>query len=106
VLQARGVAVGPEDGDGRVARQAEGLEPFVGLLAVVEGRRHAVDAHVGVGDELEGRPFARFDRVVGFDVAVDWGRFMLVSWARDNCWSFRCSHPRGHGSRHWTSQWC
>jgi hypothetical protein len=42
------------------------------LLAVVEGRSHAVDAHVGVGDELERGPFSGLDRVVGFDVAVDW----------------------------------
>ena len=35
VLEARRVAVRPEDGDAVVAGQAEGLEAFVGLLAVV-----------------------------------------------------------------------
>ncbi len=32
------------------------LEPLVRLHPVVERRRHPVDAHVRVGDELEGRP--------------------------------------------------
>ncbi len=72
VLQAHGVAVRAKDRDGRVARQAESLEALVGLLTVVEGRRHAVDAHVGVGNETEWRPFPRLDRVVRLDVAVDW----------------------------------
>lgn len=71
MLHALGVLVGAEDGDLLVAGKAEGLQPFVGLLPVVEGGRHAVHAQVGVGDELEGRPFARLDRVVGFDVTVD-----------------------------------
>lgn len=72
VLHADGVAVGAEDLDGGVTRGAEGLEPLVGLLAVVEGRGHAVYADVRVGDELERGPLAGLVRVVGLDVAVDW----------------------------------
>lgn len=71
VLEARGVSVRAEDGDGLVAGRAEGLEALIGLLAVVEGRRHAVDAHEGVGHEAERRPFARRFGVRGFDVAID-----------------------------------
>lgn len=71
VLEARGVSVWAEDGDDLVAGRAEGLEALVGLLAVVEGRRHAVDAHEGVGHEAERRPFARRFGVRGFDVAID-----------------------------------
>ena len=70
VLHALGVLVGAEDGDRVVAGKTESLETLVGLLAVVEGGRHAVHADVGVGDEAEGRPFACFDGVGGFDVAV------------------------------------
>lgn len=54
VLEPGRVAVRAEYGDLVVAREAEGFEAFVGLLAVVEGRGHAVEADVGVGDELEG----------------------------------------------------
>ncbi|RBQ66890.1 hypothetical protein VDGD_21652 [Verticillium dahliae] len=72
VLEAQGVAVGPEEGDRVVAGAAEGLEALVRLLAVVEGRRHAVDAHKGRRHELERRPLAGRLAVGGLDVAVDW----------------------------------
>jgi len=72
VLKAHGITVGAEEGDAtRFARHAEGLEAFQGLLAVVEGWRHAVNAHVRVGDELKGRPFASGLGVYGFDMAVN-----------------------------------
>lgn len=61
VLEPHGVAVRAEDGDVVVAGQAECLEALVGLLAVVERRRHAVDAHVRVRHILDGRPLARVD---------------------------------------------
>lgn len=71
VLHADGVAVGAEDlnvaGGG-----AECLETLIGLLAVVQGRGHAVDADEGVRDELGSSPFPRLDRVVALDVAIDW----------------------------------
>lgn len=70
VLHAHGVAVGAEDLD--VARGgAEGLEALVGLLAVVEGGGHAMDADEGVRHELGSSPLARLYRVVALDVAVD-----------------------------------
>lgn len=58
VLHASGIAVGTEDLNGGIAGRAEGLEALIGLLAVVEGGGHAMDADVRVGDELEGRPLA------------------------------------------------
>lgn len=78
VLHAGGVLVRAEDLEAGVAGGAEGLEALVGLLAVVEGGGHAVDADVGVGDELEGGPLARLLGPVGLDVAVDWGLWLLV----------------------------
>lgn len=80
VLHAGGVAVRAEDLEAGVAGGAEGLEPLVGLLAVVEGRGHAVDADVGVGDELEGGPLACLLGPVGLDVAVDWGLLVGEVW--------------------------
>ena len=72
MLKADGVAVGAKEGDAAgFARHAEGLEAFQHLLPIVKGWRHAVDAHVRVGDELEGRPFASGLGVGGFDMAVD-----------------------------------
>lgn len=72
VLQAHGVLVGAENGEAAVlAGHAEGLEALVGLLAVVEGGRHAMEAHIGVGDELERRPLASGLGVGRFDVSVD-----------------------------------
>lgn len=71
VLHAGGVAVGAEDLDGGVAGCAEGLEALVNLLTIVEGGRHAVETDEGVGDELQGRPFAGLLGVVGLDVAID-----------------------------------
>lgn len=71
VLHAGGVAVGAEDLDGGVAGCAEGLEALVDLLTIVEGGRHAVEADEGVGDKLQGRPFAGLLGVVGLDVAID-----------------------------------
>lgn len=71
MLETGGVAVGAEDGDG-VGGRAEGFKTFVGLLAVIEGGRHAVEAEEGVGDEFWGRPLFGFGAVVALDVAVDW----------------------------------
>ena len=71
VLHALGVAVGPEDGYG-VVGEAEGLEALVRLLAVVERRRHAVQAHVRVRHEPEGAPFPGRHGVGRFDMAVDY----------------------------------
>lgn len=68
-LHAGGIAVGTKDGD-LVIGSAEGLQPLVGLLTVIQSRGHAVDADVGVRNKLEGRPFARLDRVVRLDVTV------------------------------------
>lgn len=56
VLHASGIAIGAEDLNGRVAGSAEGFEALVGLLAVVEGGGHAVDANEGVSHKLQGRP--------------------------------------------------
>lgn len=89
VLEADGVLVRAEDVDGVVAGGAEGLEALVGLLAVVEGRGHAVDAHEGVRDELEGRPLAGRDGVGGLDVAVDCGG-ADVSNDRFRGWQLSC----------------
>lgn len=72
VLHPGGVAVRSEDLDGGVAGGPEGLEALVGLLPVVEGRGHAVDADVWVCNELEGGPFTCLFGEAGFDVAVDW----------------------------------
>lgn len=74
VLHAHGVLVRAEQRNLLVARQAEGLEALVGLLPVVEGRRHAVDADEGVRHILERRPLAGVHRVRRFDVAVDFGK--------------------------------
>lgn len=51
MLKARRVLVRAKDGDLLVTRQAERLEPLVGLLTVVERGRHAVDADVRIHDE-------------------------------------------------------
>lgn len=71
MLHAQGVTIGAEDLDGGVAGGPEGFETLVGLLAVVEGRGHAMDADEGVADEFGGRPLTSFLGPVGFDVAVD-----------------------------------
>lgn len=105
VLEARGVAVGAEDGDAVVARQAEGFEAFVGLLAVVEGGGHAVQADVGVGDEGRGGPDAGVDGVVRFDVAVYWGEAGSARWMVFGERGGR-AYLRGRGSPRWTSQSC
>lgn len=47
VLHALSVLLGTEDVDGLVVRGAVGLQSLVALLAVVETRCHAVDAHEG-----------------------------------------------------------
>lgn len=70
VLHALRVLVGPEDLDFFVRGRSEGFEPFVALLAVVEARGHAVDAEIGVFDELGGAPLAGADGVGGGDVAI------------------------------------
>ena len=71
MLHALGVHNGTEDVDGGIVRRSERLETLVTLLAVVETRRHAMDAQVGVLDELWRCPLAGLDGIVGFDVAVD-----------------------------------
>ena len=53
------------------AGHAEGLDALQGLLALAEGWRHAMDAHIRVRDKLEGCPFIGGFGVNGFDVAVD-----------------------------------
>ena len=58
-----------EDGDA-VIGGPESFNAFVGLLAVVEGGGHAMEAEVGVCDEFGRGPLAGADGVVGFDVAV------------------------------------
>ena len=76
MLKADGVAVWPEEDDtSGIARHAEGLEAFQGLLAVVEGWCHAMNAHVRIRDELEWRPLASGLLVGGFDMAVDLKKF-------------------------------
>ena len=70
VGEALGVLFGAVDGD-FVGGGAEGFHAFVGLLAVVEGGRHAVESYVGVCDEAGTRPDPGFDGVVAFDMAVD-----------------------------------
>ena len=71
VLHACGVLVGPEDLD-LVRRCPERLQPLVGLLPVVQGRRHAVEPDVRVRHELKRRPLARRPGVVRLDVAIHW----------------------------------
>lgn len=77
VLETGSIAVGTEYGD-FVGGGSEGFEAFVGLLTVVEGGGHAVEAEVGVGDELGGRPLSSFGAVMGFYVAVDWNWVLVV----------------------------
>lgn len=71
VLHANGVAIGSKDLNRAIAGCSESFETFVGLLAVVEGGSHAMYADVGVGDKLEGCPFAGLVGVVGLDMAVN-----------------------------------
>jgi hypothetical protein len=52
-LHPLGVTIRAEDGNSRIIGQAESLQAFVGLLAVVEGRSHAMDTDVRVSNELE-----------------------------------------------------
>lgn len=73
MLETEGILLGTEDGY-FVIWCAEGFEAFVGLLTVVETWGHAVDFEEGVGDEFWGGPYSCFDAVMGFDVAVYWGR--------------------------------
>jgi len=77
VLETGCVAVGTEYGN-FVGGGSECFHAFVGLLAVVEGGGHAVEAEVGVGDEFGGRPLSSFGAVVGFYVAVDWNWVLVV----------------------------
>lgn len=70
VGHAGGILRGAEDGDA-VIGGAERLDAFVGLLAVVQGGSHAVEAEAGICDEFWSGPLAGVDGVVGFDVAVD-----------------------------------
>ena len=54
-----------------VVRCSECFDAFKGLLGIVQGRCHAVDAEVGVLDELGFAPLAGLRVVVGFDMAID-----------------------------------
>ena len=70
MLHALRVLVGPEDVYALVGGVAKGFQALVALHAVVEAGRHAVDAEVGVGDELGVGPFPCCLGVGGLDVAV------------------------------------
>lgn len=72
VLKTHPVAVRTEEGDAtRISRHSKGLQSFKGLLAIVEAWCQAVDVHVRVGYDLQGRPFAGGLVVGGFDMAID-----------------------------------
>lgn len=64
-----GVLAGAKDGKA-VVWGAESFDAFVGLLAVVQARRHAVDGKVGRADESWGGPLGGLDAVMGLDMAV------------------------------------
>ena len=57
VGHAGGILRGAENGD-TVVRCAECLYAFIGLLTVIEGGGHPVEAKKGVCDEGWGRPFS------------------------------------------------
>ena len=98
------VACGAEDGD-FVGGRAERFHTFIGLLAVVQRGRHAVDAQIGIRYELRRAPFPSFDAVVGFDVAVDCevsgGDGELGKWRGEGCVS---AYLRGLGNQYHSSQ--
>lgn len=58
-----------EHGDG-VVWGTGGFEALIGLHAIIEGRREAVNAHIGVFDERWHCPFAVLRRPGAFDVAI------------------------------------
>jgi len=70
VCKAGGISIWAEDSD-FVIRGAKGFHPFVGLLPVVEGGSHAMEAEERVCYEFGFGPHAGLDAVVGFDVAID-----------------------------------
>ena len=53
---------------------SECFDTFKSLLSVVQSRGHAMDAEVGIFDELGVAPSASLSVVVGFDMAIDWIR--------------------------------
>lgn len=83
VLHTNCISVGAKDLDRLIAGGAECFEPLIGLLAVVEGGGHAMDADERVGNEFERRPLASLVRIMGLDVAIDCGR-KLVSRRQSN----------------------
>lgn len=70
VCKTFGIVYGAENGYG-VGGRSKCFHAFVGLLAVVEGWCHTVQAQVGVCYEGGRGPFAGFDGVVGFNVSID-----------------------------------
>lgn len=71
MLQASGISIGAENLDRRVTGSAESFQALVGLLTVIEGRGHAMDADKRVGHELKGGPRASLFGVVGLNMAID-----------------------------------
>ena len=63
------ISRGAEDGNA-IGRGAEGFNTLIGLLTVIEGRSHTVEAKVWIGDKLWRAPLGSGYRVVGFDVAI------------------------------------
>ena len=61
---------GAEDGD-LIICCSKCFDTFKSLLGVVQSRCHAMDAEVGVLDELGFVPFAGLSVVVGFYMAID-----------------------------------
>jgi len=69
VRHSGGILGWAEDGNAIIGG-SESFDAFVGLLAVVKGRSHAMEAEVGVCDEFWRGPLACVDGVVGFYVAI------------------------------------
>lgn len=70
VCQPGGIAGWSEDGN-FIIGGAEGFHAFVGLLPVVEGGGHAMEAEEGVCYEGGFGPDTSLDAEVGFDVTID-----------------------------------
>lgn len=50
---------------------SESLHAFVGLLTIIQGGGHAMDAKVRVSDELRCGPFSTLDTIMRLDMASD-----------------------------------
>lgn len=60
-----------KDRDCIVTRHSKSLDPFEGLLSIIQAWSHTVYLEIGIDDECRLGPLSGLDTVVRFDVAID-----------------------------------